>query len=41
MVSDTALVNLVRMATKALRVMIHARGNPIPDLAGRESDWRQ
>ncbi|SRR6266702_2110483 len=41
MVSDMALVNLVRMATKAVRAMIHARGNPVPDLAGCESDWRR
>jgi hypothetical protein len=38
LVSDKALVNLVRMATRALREVVHARGHPEPDLAGREPD---
>jgi hypothetical protein len=38
MVSDTALLNLVRMVTRALREVIHTRGHPQPDLASREPD---
>ncbi|HYS35327.1 MAG TPA: hypothetical protein VEO01_06765 [Pseudonocardiaceae bacterium] len=30
LVSDEALLNLVRLATRALREVIHARGNPNP-----------
>jgi hypothetical protein len=38
MVSDKALLNLVRMATRALREVVHTRGHPEPDLASREPD---
>jgi hypothetical protein len=38
LISDKALVNVVRVATRALREVIRTRGHPEPDLAGREPD---
>jgi hypothetical protein len=32
MVSDKALVEIVRMAIRALDAMVNARGNPVPDV---------
>jgi hypothetical protein len=37
--SDQALINLARLANKAVREMVHRRGMPIPDpVNGREPD---
>jgi hypothetical protein len=37
--SDQALINLARLANKAVRTMVHRRGMPLPDpINGREPD---
>ncbi|HYS34147.1 MAG TPA: hypothetical protein VEO01_00725, partial [Pseudonocardiaceae bacterium] len=38
MVSDRALVEIVRMAIRALDAMVNARGNPVPNVADRNPD---
>jgi hypothetical protein len=39
MCSDQALINLARLANKAVRKMVHKRGMPLPDpIIGREPD---
>jgi hypothetical protein len=39
MCSDQALINLARLANKAVRKMVHTRGMPLPDpIIGREPD---